>query len=59
MPQLGEIVKDLSPAVRPRRETLEGRVVLVQPLQYLVAQVLGQILEALDVEQPQQPLVEH
>ena len=32
MSKLGEIVKDLSPAVRPRRETLEGRVVLVQPL---------------------------
>ena len=36
MPQLGEIVTDLSPAVRPRRETLEGRVVLVQPLDPLV-----------------------
>ncbi len=36
MPQLGEIVKDVSPAVRPRRETLEGRVVLVQPLDPLV-----------------------
>lgn len=36
MPQLGEIVKDHSPAVRPRRETLEGRVVLVQPLDPLV-----------------------
>ena len=34
-------------------------VVLVQPFQRLVAQVLGQILEALDVEQRQQPLVEH
>jgi RimJ/RimL family protein N-acetyltransferase len=32
----GEIVKDLSPAVRPRRETLEGRVVLIQPLDSLV-----------------------
>ena len=36
MPQLGEIVKDLSPALRPQRETLEGRVVLVQPLDPLV-----------------------
>ena len=34
-------------------------VVLVQPFQRLVAQVLGQLLEALDVEQRQQPLVEH
>lgn len=36
MSQPGEIVKDLSPAVRPHRETLEGRVVLVQPLDPLV-----------------------
>jgi RimJ/RimL family protein N-acetyltransferase len=36
MPQLGEIVKDISPAARPRRETLEGRAVLVQPLDPLV-----------------------
>ena len=34
-------------------------VVLVQPFQRLVAQVLGQILEALHVEQRQQPLVQH
>ena len=32
MPHLGEIVKDTSPAVRPRRETLDGAVVRVQPL---------------------------
>lgn len=32
MPPLGEIVKDTSPAVRPRRETLEGSVVRLQPL---------------------------
>src|SRR5688572_10771983 len=36
MLQLGEIVKDLSPVMRPRRDTLEGRVVLVQPLDPLV-----------------------
>ena len=36
MSKLGEIVKDLSPAVRPRRETLEGRAVLIQPLDPLV-----------------------
>jgi RimJ/RimL family protein N-acetyltransferase len=36
MPQLGEIVKDISPAARPRRETLDGRAVLVQPLDPLV-----------------------
>ena len=32
MPLVGEIVKDTSPALRPRRQTLEGRVVLVKPL---------------------------
>jgi RimJ/RimL family protein N-acetyltransferase len=36
MSNIGAIVKDVSPAVRPRRETLEGRVVLVQPLDPLV-----------------------
>ena len=36
MSKLGEIVKDVSPAVRPRRETLEGRAVLIQPLDPLV-----------------------
>src|SRR5437867_3344171 len=34
-------------------------VVLVQPFQHLVTQVLGQILEAPDVEERQQPLVQH
>ena len=33
-------------------------VVLVQPFQRLVAQVLGQLIEALDAEQPEQPLVQ-
>ena len=36
MPVVGEIVKDTSPALRPRRQTLEGRVVLVEPLDRLV-----------------------
>lgn len=33
---VGEIVKDLSPAAPPGRQTLEGRLVLVQPLDPLV-----------------------
>ena len=36
MTQIGEIVKDLSPAVRPERDTLEGRFALVRPLDPLV-----------------------
>ena len=56
--QLGRQLRQVE-ELRRERVVEAMDVVLVQPLQRLVAQMLGQLLEALDVEERQQPLVEH
>ena len=56
--QLGRQLRQVE-ELRGERVVEVMDVVLVQPFQRLVAQVLGQLLEALDVEQREQPLVQH
>ena len=52
--QLGQIEE-----LRRERVVEMMDVVLVQPFQLFVAQMLRQFLEAFDIEQRQQPLVQH
>src|SRR5690606_33852986 len=57
-----QLIRQLGPLlhrqVQAERVMETVDVVLVQPLQRFVLQVLGQLVEALDAEQAEQPLVE-